>query len=856
MPLLSSLLQRLRPSGVTRVFVAGEYGRVFVDGKSESDLYAEQPHLRTVIDFLAQNVAQLTPKCYLRNGDVDRRRDSDGVLPSLLADPNPDMTCYDLIYTTVADWALFGRVIWLVGRSATSASGWEIRPIPPSWVSGWGGCDGFSNETMTFRDAVHGGGTVEVPTSSCVLFTAYSPGAPADALSPVESLRHTLAEQVEAQAFRRSVWSNATRISGYISRPAGVQWSDGAARRFKEDVRSNWGRGGSNAGGTPVLEDGMRYEPVTFNAHEGDWASGVKLSREDVAAAYHVNPAIIWPGSGQTYASAKDNARALYADTLMPLLTMIQSRITKRLVPMVGADPSEYVEFDISSKLQGSFEEQTTAMQSSVGAPWRTRNEARALQNLPPVEGGDELVTPLNVLVGGQASPTDSAPKLVPVYVQEPEAKDGGCSCRSCQQARSPHESAPGRVLAKGESTESETEGIAGVLRAFYERQRKAVLSAMGARKGRKAAGEPGWWDSERWDEELKDDLMAAILANATSAAKRALEQMGEDPGSYDEPRTYAYLTAWAAARAAAINAGTLKRLEAALSGELSDEAVGSTPAGVFDNAAGYLAAQQAQTLSTQVAGWGTLEAARQSGRGGLQKTWRAHPSRNPRSSHRRLDGETVPIDEKFSNGAEWPGDARALGVEEVANCHCTVDVSAAGDGIPDWDPGEDVSRYTADNLDVSRLSGKELRRMREDRPEEWKGYVRISQLGFDQELLREEGGASASFDMLIRIKGSMRCADLKTPRKGRKALRKRLTEGYSKWERLSRESAKFQPGVKRSMLGDPFIVVDNRFSEMTDHDAREQIAESMVYLSDHGEFDYSSTLLIRKDGSSELVEK
>src|SRR5690606_12475527 len=40
-----------------------------------------------------------------------------------------------------------------------------------------------------------------------------------------------------------------------------------------------------------------------------------------------------------------------------------------------------------------------------------TRNEARARANLPAIDGGDELVTPLNVIVGGLASPRDTAPK-------------------------------------------------------------------------------------------------------------------------------------------------------------------------------------------------------------------------------------------------------------------------------------------------------------------------------------------------------------------------------------------------------------------------------------------------------------
>ena len=673
MPLIQSLLARLRPAGVTRVVMSADYGRAYVDGKSVADLYAEQPHLRTVVDFIAQNVAQLTPKCYVWRGDADRERDDAGTLPTLLADPNPDMTGYDLVYETVADWCLYGRAIWLVGRDSSSRSGWQVRPIPPAWVDTWGDGTGFSYGRLTFRDVVHGGGTVEVPTDQCVIFTAYRPGAPADALSPVESLRQTLAEQVEAQAYRRSVWDNATRISGYISRPQGVGWSEGAARRFKDDMSSNWSRRGANAGRTPVLEDGMEFRPVTFNAHEADWASGVKLSREDCAAAYHVNPAMIWNADGQTYASARDNARSLYADTLMPLLTMLSRRITKRLAPMVGAPADEYVEFDIQGKLAGSFDEQASSLQSAVGAPWMTRQEARSKMGLPAEPSGD-LVTPLNVLVGGLASPNDTAPKQAPRYVLEPEGRDEPCACSACAQIKAAGGSkAPDGLRYKAEATDAETSAVENALRLFYQRQRRAVLSAMGAKAGRKANGEPSWWDSARWDKELADDLMDALLAGSTASAKRALAALGVNPDEYDEPRTRNYLRAWAESRARGINAATLRQLEAAQAGDLSDDAEGSTPAGVFDKAESSRAAMQALTLATQAAGWGAMEAARQCLPSDATKTWETNQSRHPRSSHARLNGETVPVGERFSNGADWPGDSFSLPVSEVANCHCDV---------------------------------------------------------------------------------------------------------------------------------------------------------------------------------------
>ena len=674
MPLLASILRSMLPSGA-HVVVSGDAVRG-VMGKSVEDLYAEQPHLRTVTDFIAQNVAGLPLKCYIRRADSDRERDTTGVLPLLLRDPNPDMTGYDLIYSLIMEWCLYGRATWLVGRSSSSASGWEIRPIPTAWITAKEGSDGFSYDELKFRPAEGAASTVTVKTSQCVTFLSYKPGEPANALSPVESLRQTLAEQMEAQEFRRGVWKNAARITGYIARPAGVEWSEAGAARFREDIRNNWGRGGSRSGGTPVLEDGMTYQPVEYNAREKDWAAGVQLSREDVAAAYHINPSVIWPGSGQTYASAKDNARSLYADTLMPLMTMVAQRINKDLLPMIGAPADEYVEFDIRAKLQGSFEEQATALQSAVGGPWMSREEARGLMNMPAEPAGD-LIVPLNVLVGGLASPNDTAPKSG--YVMEPgyfadKGHEGPCGCPSCSSLKSGE--APSGLKAHGHPDDERVEAYERALRAFYRRQRKSVLSALGAKSApARKDGSPAWWDADRWDRELAEDLMDSIMAGSEAAAKAALEALGIDPALYDVPRTRNFLLALARSRAAQINSVTLAQLQAALDGDVGEDAEGSTPDGVFDKAETSRAAQQAQSLATAVAGWAVLEACRQCAPSTAMKTWNTTSS-NPRSSHRRMDGETVPIDRKFSNGADWPGDSSALPVDDVANCRCEVTVT------------------------------------------------------------------------------------------------------------------------------------------------------------------------------------
>jgi hypothetical protein len=90
---------------------------------------------------------------------------------------------------------------------------------------------------------------------------------------------------------------------------------------------------------------------------------------------------------------------------------MIEQDIDLQLLGEWPDTGDMYVEFNIAEKLQGDFEEQIKALQSAVGRPWMTANEARAKQNMRSLAGdADELVTPLNVMVGGQASPRDADP--------------------------------------------------------------------------------------------------------------------------------------------------------------------------------------------------------------------------------------------------------------------------------------------------------------------------------------------------------------------------------------------------------------------------------------------------------------
>lgn len=602
-----------------------------ISQSSPTSLFKKQPHLRTVVSFIARNIAQLGLHSFERVGETDRARDRTSVSAQALAGVDGQMTTYELIYALVGDLMLFDRGYWFVLQDDKLPAGWMIRRLPPTWVA-VEKSDPF--QVYSYRIS-RGQESIVVPAAQILAFPGYSPSDPLKGSPAVEALRGTLQEQIEAAAYRAQIWKRGGRVSSVLQRPKEApEWSDTARERFREDWYSKYTGRGEFAGGTPILEDGMTINRIDFSAQEQQFVEAAKLSLITVASAYHVNPTMIGMNEGANYSNVREFRKMLYGDTLGPIMAQIESRVNTFLLPMLGVDRNRfYVEFNISEKLQGNFEEMSAAGQAAVGAPYMTRNEFRARQNLPRVDGGDELITPMNLVVGGVGTQ--------PAF--------GGKSNVIRRKS--------GAISIKAEPTEDQSLRAGEVLRKFFQRQRASVLPKLGAKA-------PDYWDAERWDSELSDDLYGLAIGMTGEVAAVTLAALGVPVEQYSAARTEKFLKAVADSRAGAINSTTLDQVEASVADP------DAAPADVFEQAEGARADNGGVTLATTLVAFATTEAVRQVSPDRGMKTWLTGPK--PRPDHAAMDGETVGIDEVFSNGANWPGDP-VLGAEGVAGCNCSV---------------------------------------------------------------------------------------------------------------------------------------------------------------------------------------
>lgn len=664
----------------------GEYSRSSEWEWSSRDavnwqIYKKQPAVRTAVGFLARNCAQVGLHSFERVNDTDRKRLSPGDHPiaDILARPLPveyKVTTYRLIHNLVSDICIYDKAAWLKVRLNDGSPGGLMR-IPPANFYPLG-MDTVKPDGFRIFGT---GGKRDVGNDEVVYFHGYTPANLRDGVSPMETLERILTEDEEGGQYRKTMWSNNSRISGYISRPVDApRWGAGARTRFREDWDAQYRGEAAMYAQTPILEDGMSFVAAGVTPEQAQYIEGRTLTRSEVASAYFIQPAMLGIPNSAGFSSMKELHTMLYQDTLGPMLEEYQQEMELQLLSEWEdvRTTKVYIEFNINDKLKGSFEEQASQVSTMVGRPVMTANEGRARLNLPSLPEGEGLVTPLNVMIGGQPNPQTP--------LEEPNATQPPTGNEPTQGEPPPEEGDPEATEDAGEAgkarpalsvkarvSEAETDDLAAVLKAYFERQQKSIMPKLGDLKARGVLTKDALdsvWDSERWDAELSGDIFPLFTKMATSAAIATLAEVGEDTEAYSEEQTLGWLLANASGVASGINGQTRFDLLKAITE--SDNPLKAV-LNLFDVAKDFRSKQTAADAGTSLAGFGTHEAIQQTGKKG-KKTW-VVTSENPRPSHKSLNGTTVDLDAKFNNGGRWPGDTAIRDIKERARCTCDLRV-------------------------------------------------------------------------------------------------------------------------------------------------------------------------------------
>lgn len=350
-------------------------------------LYRSSAPVRAVVDFMALNLAQVPLAVFQRGPDDKRQRlgPKDPVV-TLLRTPNTRTSGFEFRRDLWTDVLAHGNTYAIKVRDPAERVAALVR-VRPSAVSVERDNDA---EPTRYRVMFTGGSQSYVPEDVFHIHTYSEDGIVG--VSPLESLRTVLAEDDAAIKNREGFWRNFARAAGWILRPIEApELSETATERLRQDL-SNLYTGDRNAGKVGLLDEGMTFTDASVSPKEAEYTEARKLTLAITCAVFGL-PLQLMSGDNRNLDAAQ---RGLLTNSLAPWLSLLEEATTRDLVEDLHGDQAVfgriYAEHVLEEKTRGSFAQQSEMFQrASGGSAWLTPNDIRALLNLPPVEGGDQL---------------------------------------------------------------------------------------------------------------------------------------------------------------------------------------------------------------------------------------------------------------------------------------------------------------------------------------------------------------------------------------------------------------------------------------------------------------------------------
>lgn len=318
----------------------------------------------------------------------------------LIDDPHPDLTRFELFEIVYTHLALWGNA-YLQKLKDQAGTVRELWPIHPSRVRA--GRDALAGMAKVYVID----GDMENPRTDREIL--HIPGFGYDGVtgvSPIRAARNSVGLALAAEDYGGRLFKNGSLASGILQAEQRLtkEQSDGLRDRWRDRAQ-----GLENAHEVVVLDSGAKFQQLTIPPEDAQFIESRRFQIAEVARMFGVPAHMLSDTEKQTSwgTGIEQMSIGFVKFTLQPWLIRVEQRISKHLM----SNP-RYVRYVLEGLLRGDTESRYRAYTQAINWGILSRNEVRALEERPPVEGGDEYLIPLNMGLAsavGDAAPTDPA---------------------------------------------------------------------------------------------------------------------------------------------------------------------------------------------------------------------------------------------------------------------------------------------------------------------------------------------------------------------------------------------------------------------------------------------------------------
>ena len=387
--LQSIFKSRDKPQNAT----SGSAYRFFIGGSSSGKNVNERSAMQmtavySCVRILSEAVASLPLHVYKYNSDGGKEKAVKHPLYFLLHDePNPEMTSFVFRETLMTHLLLWGNAYAQIIRNGKGEI-IALYPLMPNRMT----VDRDEKGQLYYQyntskdDAPTMKGSMVNLKPSDVL---HIPGLGFDGLvgySPIAMAKNAIGMAIACEEYGAKFFANGATPGGILEHPGTVK----DPQRVRESWTSAFG-GSSNANKVAVLEEGMKYTPISISPEQAQFLETRKFQINEIARIFRVPPHMVGDLEKSSFSNIEQQSLEFVKYTLDLWVARWEQAIVRSLFS-TDEKTQYFVKFNVDGLLRGDYQSRMNGYAIGRQNGWMSANDIRELENLdriPEEEGGD-----------------------------------------------------------------------------------------------------------------------------------------------------------------------------------------------------------------------------------------------------------------------------------------------------------------------------------------------------------------------------------------------------------------------------------------------------------------------------------
>ena len=350
------------------------------------------------VRILSEAVASLPLQFYRYTDEGGKEKAVDHPLYFLLHDePNLEMTSFIFRETLMGHLLIWGNAFAQIIRNGKGEI-IALYPLMPDRMK----VDRDNNGRLYYEYTVYDSDDVDDKAGRIVRLQPHDvlhiPGLGFDGLvgySPIAMAKNAIGLAIATEEYGSKFFANGAAPSGVLEHPGTIK----DPSRVRESWQATFG-GSGNANKIAVLEEGMKYTPISISPEQAQFLETRKFQIDEIARIFRVPPHMIGDLEKSSFNNIEQQSLEFVKYTLDPWVSRWEQAMVRSL--LTPAEKKKYFfKFNVDGLLRGDYQSRMNGYATARQNGWMSANDIRELENLdriPEEEGGDAYLVNGNMI--------------------------------------------------------------------------------------------------------------------------------------------------------------------------------------------------------------------------------------------------------------------------------------------------------------------------------------------------------------------------------------------------------------------------------------------------------------------------